>query len=305
MTCRRLAALLAALALLGCQPAPEPVAEAPAAAPAPPPPPPPPTLHFVVYGDTRSRPDKHREVVAQIVKVAPEMVFQTGDMVGGDGSDQALWDEFFGIIAPIQAICPYYPALGNHDRGNPNVAQQFKLPVEEPADMYYTITDDNVKFIVINTNTLRLLGEDQEQEDWLVAQLAAATEPNVFVMMHHPPFSIGGYKPGDPGIRQRLHPIFAQYRPSAVFTAHDHGYYRTERDGVTYVVTAGGGAPLYDQDPSLAQPGDVHQETLNFVELWVDGDTCRAEAKDQTGAIIDTFEPVRNEPPVPAAEPTG
>ena len=54
--------------------------------------------------------------------------------------------------------------------------------------------------------------------------------------------------------------------PALVFCGHDHLYYRTTRDGVTYVVTGGGGAPPYRPENSqIAIPGDVF---VKDVDSW-------------------------------------
>ena len=70
---------------------------------------------FVAYGDTRSQPDKHRAVIAEIVRMRPEFVLQSGDLVAR-GADPAEWTEFDAITRPLRdAHIAYYPARGNHD----------------------------------------------------------------------------------------------------------------------------------------------------------------------------------------------
>jgi hypothetical protein len=52
---------------------------------------------------------------------------------------------------------------------------------------------------------------------------------------------------------------FVKYRPRAVFCGHDHLYYRTVRDNITYIVTGGGGAPPYrPENRQITLPGDVY-----------------------------------------------
>jgi hypothetical protein len=47
-------------------------------------------------------------------------------------------------------------------------------------------------------------------------------------------------------LRPLLDSLFQKHGVKLVFQGHDHLYYRTVRSGITYVVTGGGGAPLYD-----------------------------------------------------------
>ncbi len=289
---------LAGLALLvaGCQVTEEPPAPAtPVAAPAPPPPPP---FRFIIYGDCRSRPEKHRLVVQQMLLSRPELVIQTGDLVG-QGKDEGEWQQAYAIIAPLRQLGPYYMAIGNHDRGRPQVAQELNLPTEGDR-LYYTWATRGCRFIVLNSNTIRLAGEDEEQVAWFQQTLAAATEPLIFVVLHHPLYAIGEYAPGDLEVRRRLLPILKSRPLVGVFSAHDHGYYRTTRDGIRFIVTAGGGAPMYRQDAAKAIAGDVLKSTLNFVEVTVQGTTASLRALDEQGGLVDELS-VTAPPPAPAA----
>lgn len=285
--CLRLTAAL--LCLSGCATRPAPPAPAPSA----PPPtiaPPPPTLHFVIYGDTRSRPDKHRQVVAQIAAVKPQFVIQTGDMVGR-GTAQDEWTAFLEITAPLRELGDYYPVMGNHDRGGPDLRTMFTaMPAEPAGKTYYTFVRGNCRFVVLDTNTLRLEGKDEDQITWLTGVLDQARETHLLVIGHHPLYAIGEYAPGDLTVRRRLEPLFARHQVAAYFCGHDHGYYRTRRGRLMHVITAGGGAPLYEQKPELAQAGDVFKKTLNFTDLRVEGDRIAIRAIDGDGQVFDTFE---------------
>lgn len=292
------------LCVVGCAPQapPQSVAAPEPTAPAVEPAPPQSELHFAAYGDTRSFPDLHRRIVALIAGADPDLVLQTGDMVGGDGTNQQDWDEFLAITEPIRTGGNYYPVYGNHDRGLKNLLRLFNnLPAATAEVGYYTFTRDNCRFIGLNTNTLRLAGKDETQVDWLKQTLAANESEHLFVFLHHPLWTIGSYAPGELTVRQRLQPIFDQYPAiRAVFAGHDHGYYRTERNGIWYIVTAGGGAPLYPQDPKLAQPGDVYRSCRHFMEFRVKGPQVTATATDIDGHEFDRFE-LGTATPEPAA----
>ena len=62
------------------------------------------TNSIVIYGDTRTGHDKHREVVASILKKNPKVVFHTGDLVA-DGTKSDQWDVFNEITSGFNGNC--------------------------------------------------------------------------------------------------------------------------------------------------------------------------------------------------------
>ena len=106
---------------------------------------------FIAYGDTRSYPDDHRKVIAAIVRLHPEFVLQTGDLVS-DGGNPKQWLEFGQITKPLQdAHIAYYPARGNHD-----VGKYYPNYVKEPFDpggnpFYYAFTRHGSRFIILDS----------------------------------------------------------------------------------------------------------------------------------------------------------
>lgn len=71
-----------------------------------------------------------------------------------------------------------------------------------------------------------------------------------------------------------------------VFSGHDHDYERGRANGLRYIVSGGGGAPLYDLDTK--QP---HQEafeaTLHFVRVDVVGDSIEIAAIRPDSSVVD------------------
>ncbi len=214
---------------------------------------------FVAYGDTRSNPAAHAAVIQEIVGLRPEFVLQSGDLVS-DGGNPKQWAEFEEITRPLRsAHIAYYPARGNHDLGI-----YYPIHVTQPFDsgdkvnkLYYAFTRHRNRFIIVDS--MEEYQPGSRQYIWLENELAKAKKiaVNTFVMFHEGPFSVGPHGP-TPEAQQYLHPLFVKYKPRAVICGHDHLYYRTTRDGVTYVVTGGGGAPPYRPENSqIAIPGDV------------------------------------------------
>jgi hypothetical protein len=60
-------------------------------------------------------------------------------------------------------------------------------------------------------------------------------------------------------------------------------------NGITYIVTAGGGASLYE----FSQPEPGSQEAIlahHFLAIEVEGDRLHAKVIDKRGKVIDSFE---------------
>ncbi len=228
---------------------------------------------FVVYGDTRTYPEDHAKVIAEIVRLHPEFVLQSGDLVS-DGGNPQQWDQFTQITQPLRdAHIGYFPARGNHDIG-PYYLRYVPKPVESGNGYYYAFTRHGCRFLMLDSMDPEGFDPASAQYGWLVAQLAQARKSalNTFVMFHEAPFSVGPHGP-TPDAQRYLHPLFVQYRPRAVFCGHDHLYYRTTREGVTYFVTGGGGAPLYtpDRARAVAVTGDVYASVHHVIRCDVDG----------------------------------
>src|SRR5579884_3526057 len=192
-------------------------------------------FHFAVYGDTRTDPAVHAAVLARMLTFHPDFVIQTGDLVA-DGTDESLWSEFFSVAAPILRAAPYYPALGNHERGGDLYLHYFAVPREysfDYGDMHFAALDSN-----------RPESEYADQERWLKQDLAAHQKARWrVVFFHHTPYTCVD-KPNRrilaELLRARLEPILLAGKVQLVFNGHDHDYQHHFAHGVHYVVTGGG-----------------------------------------------------------------
>jgi acid phosphatase type 7 len=235
-------------------------------------------LRFVVYGDTRTNDSVHRRVVAAAVRQQPAFIIQTGDLVE-DSSIEAQWATFDNAIQPIRdKHIAYYPAKGNHDVIGKAFLKEILDPVQPGYDgkNYYFVDVGGLRFISLDTESLSKdavalstgpFSKSANCEDaksagvrqfcWLKEQLEEARTKKISVVpfFHRALFSVGNHG-SDIGLRNLLHPLFQQYGVRLVFQGHDHLYYRTIRDGITYIVTGGGGAPLYAVKSELMQKGD-------------------------------------------------
>ncbi len=252
--------------------------------------------NFVVYGDNRTRHDVHRRVMDTLVKHGiPDFVLQTGDLVA-NGNDSSLWPIFFDIEKELLRQTAFFPALGNHERNSRDFYEFFQA-----TTAYYSFDWGNGHFIVINSDIENVSRNKREkaafwaeQTRWLEEDLQAHQGADYrFVTAHHPPYTAVARRQGDNPHMTALVPLFEKYHVTIGFFGHDHNYQHYLKNGIHYVVTGGGGAPLYDVDKP---PPGITQRVVsieNFVSVTVDGETIRVEAIGIDGSTLDKFELLR------------
>ena len=208
-------------------------------------------LRFVVYGDVRGGHQTHGALVEAILGEAPDLVLVTGDLVLR-GSDEGDWQRFFAVTQGLLARVPYYPAAGNHDTGRSGDEgrrmNEIFLLWPPPADRpewghWYSFDVAGVHFVMLDSNAY----EHDEQLAWLERDLAAARQRGVraiFASAHDGPYSRGPHG-GSAYAAEHYAPVLARHGVVLMFTGHDHLYQRGEVDGLAYMVSGGGGAPLY------------------------------------------------------------
>jgi Calcineurin-like phosphoesterase len=231
---------------------------------------PPGPLRFAVYGDMRYPGHlAHRAIVEALVREAPAVVFNTGDLTDV-GSEESNWQRYFEITAPLGAITPVVPALGNHDAdrrgaGAPLAWRLFGVPASAPPG-WTSLDLGGVHFVILSTNEIR----DPAQRAWLADDLARARRHHaraIFAFCHEGPWAHGLHG-GSSEMARDYAPLLAAAHVDVLFSGHDHIYERgvgaTPAGKLTYVVTGGGGAPLYNPScqaasgpPPGADPGPL------------------------------------------------
>jgi acid phosphatase type 7 len=195
----------------------------------------------IVYGDTRNGHEIHRAIVRRIMENNPLAVFHTGDLVF-NGLSRANWDVFQDIVQELRAMAPMYPVLGNHERSSPIFHEIFNgLPGN---GKWYAVDLDGVHYVIIDNTSDYLPGS--EQYIWLENYLREnASARFTIVLLHYPPYSSGPHRTDRHELRNILAPLFEKNGVDLVFSAHNHSYEKSLVNGVYYIVTAGGGAPMY------------------------------------------------------------
>jgi len=248
-----------------------------------------PEYKIAVYGDTRTGLEVNKAFVAKFLEIHPELVVNTGDLViNGNAPEQ--WAEFEKIIRPLKkAKIPYYSALGNHEH---DAGRFYKIFGLKEYVGWYAIDCWTSRFIFLDTN--KEYNKGSEQYKWFVNELektAADKERKfLFVVFHHPPYSSGNHG-NTYSVISSLCPLFSQYKVDIVFSGHDHAYERSVADGVTYIVTGGGGAPLYSKnDKNYNEYSVVFKRAHNYCILTVGDSKLKLEAFGIDGEMLDKFE---------------
>jgi predicted phosphodiesterase len=247
-------------------------------------------FRFAVYGDSRTYADTHRQVCAAIVGSEPDLVFHTGDLVGSGGNYDLWQSEFFDPARELLRNVPVIPVPGNHDYGGgvPWFFYFFHQPLDRGR---FALTYGNARFLGLDTNVD--YSADSPQYNWLVQELQSAecrTAAWRIVILHDPPFTSTTGHADNPTVQSQLVPLFEQYGVDAVFAGHSHAYERYLQNGIHYIVTGGGGAPLYDLAADLVPP--VRQFGLSVhhycvVDVDPGAGTLSLAAVDLSGRIFD------------------
>lgn len=241
------------------------------------------TIRFVMYGDTRGGWDnwQHTLLVSQAIeKEKPAVVFNTGDLVD-EGKNATDWIDFF-TASPYLHNSTFYPVLGNHENNSRLYFSYFSLPFNE---RWYSYENGPVHFIALDSNLRSRFRF--AQYFWLLYELQNNRQPFTIILFHHPPFSSGSEHGNSSWVQRFWVPIFEQYQIDLVINGHDHDYERSIVHGITYIVTGGGGAPLYDVGHS---PWTIYSEkTYHYCLFTVNSTILTFEAKKPDGAVFDSF----------------
>ena len=261
--------------------------------------------NFGVMGDNRPvagfvMPKEFHELVQLMAREKVSFGVIVGDMVQlsdietiTDNDAQTAWKNFTDAILPISASMPVYLAVGNHDEpANPVALSAYREVWTFPRngggkpgwydETTYWFDYSHSLFIVLNSEEPGYAGGmSPEQFSWLKKILSLGDYEHKFIFTHRP---ITGSKRGVNDKSSELHKLFLSSGVSAVFTGHDHLYCKYQKDGLYYVITGGGGSPLY-KDACLGK--EISQ--YHFLNVEIEGDTITISAVNNQNATIDSF----------------
>ncbi|HXU06085.1 MAG TPA: metallophosphoesterase, partial [Polyangia bacterium] len=245
-------------------------------------------FQFVAFGDSGGGGSDQQALLKQIETVPFDFMIHVGDIAYDHGLLPEFELHFFNVYAPLLAARPIFPASGNHEYDTADAQpfrEVFALPENggpDGVERWYSYDWGEVHFVVLDTER-----SGAAQAAWLEADLAANKLPWTIVYGHRPPHSSGEHG-DDPGFNQWFVPILTKFHVPLVLSGHDHDYERFQPiDGVTYIVTGGGGKGVYELKSPEA--GSAFADSvIHFLVVTVDDDTLTTHAIDGTGREFDT-----------------
>ena len=238
---------------------------------------------IIIYGDSRTSHAIHQKIVNRIMENNPSVVFHTGDLVN-NGLNPEDWAMFNKITDGLRETAEFYPALGNHEENSPLFFKNFNLPNN---GHWYSVDRQDAHFIILDSNSV--LTTDSEQYRWLEDNLKSVDKKTKFVIVifHHPIFSSTKSHADEKGLMHII-PLFERYGVNMVFNGHAHNYERFYYNKIYYIVTGGGGAPLYGRS-HRAKYSQLFAKVNHFCKLSLSGDQLTVTAIDIDSNVVDEF----------------
>lgn len=252
-------------------------------------------LTLIAYGDQRftdpgnirqTNPRIRQWLVNQIAKEHPVAVIMNGDvpLAGNVANDYVvfhaetkLWDELRLRV---------FPSLGNHEfHGDAGQAVENwwnAFPELRNRRWYSAQFGSRVYLLTLDSDTSLLPGSDQAR--WIQQQIDGLPTSIDFVIisMHHPPVADlqqhievdHNARPNEIALRDYLSRVARNSQASfLVSSGHIHNYERALVEGVTYLVSGGGGAPPHFVERT---PDDLYKSILfpnyHYVKLTLGKD---------------------------------
>jgi len=247
---------------------------------------------FAAFGDSRDNPVVLEAIAEKVAAAAPAFFIHLGDFVA-NGNQSALWRrDFFAPAAALLSTAPLLPVLGNHEEHAPQYFQYFMVPAVESGsdtEAWYSCDYGSVHITVLDSQ--QDFRPTSAQYRWLLRDLASERADAAawrIVALHDHVHSSSRRGPNTL-VQKHLAPLWEAYRVSLVLSGHEHAYMRSVKNGITYVVTGGGGAPLYPVN-LIENPFQVYANSCyHYVLFEADATSLRGRAHDAAGELLDKF----------------
>lgn len=269
---------------------------------------------FIVYGDTRSSDDDHRDVLRTITERSPDyrFIINVGDVVknGDNGSQWRTWkkacDDELGGTGQNSDPPKYMAVPGNHDdldegEGRDNWKRYLSGQYRQFGNggQFFVFDYENARFVILNSE--RGLGGDQLR--LLENAIETNTRTWLFAIWHTPIFPFG-QKSYEDGIHEEWGKRLYRAGCDLIFSGHAHYYARTKKlkldgsskppldnaNGTVQIVTGVGAVGPSDLNPGSREYmlAGWDDKSDGYTELNVEGDTLILNHISDKGELIDS-----------------
>jgi predicted phosphodiesterase len=242
------------------------------------------------WGDNHQGTGILRTHVTNFLAQGVNLIAVAGDMVNS-GNNISEWHDFW--FKPLEALncaqtTPVIFARGNHDGEHALAYAYSSLPGNEA---WFAFDYGNTRFIFLDSETDT--ASSPEQYQWLQAELARPeTQRAAFrvACFHRPPFvnlwNGGGYI-GEPFVRTDWVPLLAQGNVDLAISGHAHNYNRGKTNGVTFVISGGGGGTLDVERVANWGLFSVEYSRYHYGLMEINGGSLLWQAFDNNNQLLD------------------
>ena len=244
------------------------------------------------WGDNHNGTVTLKQHIANLTAHGPDLIAVAGDMVNSGNSLTEWHNYWFKPLEHLQLAqtTPVIFARGNHDGEHALAYAYSVLPGNES---WFAFDYGNSRFIFLDSETPS--GASPEQFAWLQAELSRPETQNAafrIVCFHRPPYANlwngGGYT-GEPFVRADWVPLFEQKRVDIVISGHAHNYNRGASNGVTYIVSGGGGGFLDTERVANWPLYTVEYSRYHYGLMEVNGPVLSWQTFDDQNQLLDLF----------------
>ncbi len=196
---------------------------------------------LIVFGDNRPRntrsilfPSVFYEIVREIKTIQPLALIGTGDHTGR--GDILQVDELYRVLS--EDLENVWLALGNHDLK----MGQLQYWIKKVAPEYYKIDDiPGWRVAIINSEASLISWRNQLEE-----VLKGLYNRSVILVFHRPAYPYVEHNLASDKVSILMDSIKRFNHVKLILQGHWHGYGYERRENITWLITGGAGAPLYN-----------------------------------------------------------
>ena len=228
---------------------------------------------FSVVGDIDYGDDGR--TAQNLVSESPNRIVLLGDY-GYDVDANTWWNSTMKAVR--DSGIPVIATLGNHDQSSAY------LKIFGQSSWNFSRTVGNTRFVSINTQSPSLSSAESKvrtgQNDPAIRWVVPIMHKCIVTPQgsHHPP-----------EVSIKFHKMFQKYsKVKLVLQAHNHNYFRSVKNGITYIVVGSGGRTLYNDANDLWTRVHI-SNTYGVLKCRTSATGISCRFVDNGGATRDSF----------------